>query len=212
MIAKPVSIGLSLLFILAHAMFLTYVIKLEGMQECACARHPYLDAVKYFSAFMIVYVALAEFGFLSTDFLPASILPFMGVLGTVVSIASIVVYVLALRWISMQIQVGCKCSEEIRRTILHWWSFIFLAIVVVVALTPFVMVLTSSIGSTSVGKLKYAVMHPIATVRDTVSSVRETAKTSYGKSKDMVNMMVNKSSKNSYNNSSSGKGRGRGKR
>jgi len=144
--SRATSVALAAVFIAAHLVFLTYIVKIETLPECECARHPYLSLVKVWSIFVVCFTALTTFGFLSGDYLPAGLQPYLGALGMVVAVASIVVYALALRWVSVQVKIGCSCSADIRRDILRWWSAIFLSAVVLMTLTPFLLVVTTSIG------------------------------------------------------------------
>jgi len=143
---RALSLVVSGIVIAAHATFLAYIVKLERTPECLCASHPYLSLVKYWSIFMIGFVALSAFGFLERDFLAPYVRPYAMALGAIVSIGSIAVYYLALRWIAVQVQIGCQCSEELRRDIMWWWSMLYLATAVVATLTPFVLTLLAATG------------------------------------------------------------------
>lgn len=163
------------LFAAAHLTFLTYIVKIEKIPECECARHPYLTLVKIWSIFVVCFTALSMFGFLSADYLPAGLQPYLGTLGMLVSVASVVVYTLALRWIAAQVRIGCHCSAEIRRDVLKWWSILFLAGVIILMLLPFLVVITSGIGSVG-SKASTGIRTAVAMTNRATGSVRKAVK------------------------------------
>jgi uncharacterized membrane protein YuzA (DUF378 family) len=155
-------------------LFLTTYAYIDHLEKigCECATHPYRNFVKWFPLWAVAYIII--FMFLPFN-LVESIFGSAGAMihATIVAlfgIVAIVFFVLAFiytRWLMME---KCKCSEDIRRDVIYWWSM--LTIILLVA--AFVLMLgTSTVVSNRGVNLKAAVAETSRLGRSTLSSPRE---------------------------------------
>jgi membrane-associated HD superfamily phosphohydrolase len=156
----------------------TYIDKLERI-NCACAEHPYKDFIKKYIIFAICFL-------LVTAFLPPSLVvgavgPVYGIIYLIIKwiyvIATVVFFIYALRYVQYLTREKCKCSEDIRRDVLYWWSIIQLVIFSILILLPFIIMFASggyalavSSGKSVVSNLDKTVM--MTTVNPTNGIVR----------------------------------------
>ncbi len=120
----------------------TYIDKLERI-NCACAEHPYKKFIKNYIIFAMCFL-------LVTAFLPPSLVvgffgPVYGLVYLAIKwvyvIATIVFFIYALRYVQYLTREKCKCSEDVRRDVLYWWSIIQLVIFAILILLPFIIMI-----------------------------------------------------------------------
>jgi uncharacterized membrane protein YuzA (DUF378 family) len=155
-------------------LFLTTYAYIDHLEKigCECATHPYRKFVKYFPlwavAFIVIFMFL-PFNLVEAIFGPAGAMIHSAVV-FLFGIVAIVFFILAfvyVRWLMME---KCKCSEDIRREVIYWWSM--LTIIMLVA--AFVLTLaTSNIISNRGVNVKAAVAETSRLGRSTLSSPRE---------------------------------------
>ena len=182
---------LSVIGILLMGLTYTYIDKLER-SKCACAEHPYKDFIKKYIIFAICFLAV-------TAFLPPSLV--VGMIGPVYSlayvavkwvyvIATIVFFVYALQYVRFLAQEKCKCSEDVRRDVLYWWSIVELLILSILVVLPFIVVLLSGSVSLAVvsgkGVLKSLDDTVMMTAINPISGAKK-ATSSFGKTLQNIN-------------------------
>lgn len=157
---------LSVIGVVLMGLTYTYIDKLERI-KCACAEHPYKNFIKKYIIFAICFLGV-------TAFLPPTRV--VGMFGPMYAmvylaikwiyvIATIVFFVYALQYVRFLTREKCKCSEDIRREVLYWWSITELVILSVLVVLPFLIVfvtgglaLTISSGKSALSNLDKAVM------------------------------------------------------
>ena len=134
---------LSVIGVVLMGLTYTYIDKLERI-NCACAEHPYKKFIKNYIIFAICFL-------LVTAFLPPSVVigfigPVYGLIYLAIKwiyvIATIVFFIYALRYVQYLTREKCKCSEDIRRDVLYWWSITQLVIFAILVILPFIMMFT----------------------------------------------------------------------
>lgn len=131
---------LSIIGVVLMALTYTYIEKLERI-NCACAEHPYKNFIKNYIIFAISFLLI-------TAFLPPSMV--LGVLGPIYGvvyliikwiyvISTLIFFIYALRYVQYLTREKCKCSEDIRRDVLYWWSIIQLVIFSILIVLPFIL-------------------------------------------------------------------------
>jgi hypothetical protein len=135
---------LSVIGVVLMGLTYTYIDKLERI-NCACAEHPYKNFIKNYIIFAICFLIV-------TAFLPPSMVvgligPIYGLIYLIIKwiyvIATIVFFVYALRYVQYLTREKCKCSEDVRREVLYWWSIIQLIIFSILVLLPFIVMIAS---------------------------------------------------------------------
>lgn len=135
---------LSIIGVVLMALTYTYIDKLERI-KCACAEHPYKNFIKKYIIFAICFLLI-------TAFLPPSMVvgflgPAYGLVYLIVKwiyvIATLVFFIYALRYVQYLTREKCKCSEDIRRDVLYWWSIIQLVIFSILIVLPFILMFTT---------------------------------------------------------------------
>lgn len=171
----------------------TYIDKLEKA-ECACAEHPYKNFIKNYILFAIVFLAI-------TAFLPPSKVvgmlgPLYGfvyvVLKWVYVIATFIFFVYALQYVRYLVKEKCKCSEDVRRSVLYWWSVVEIIIFSILVLLPFLVMFVSGGVALAVASGKDALqnlastsmeasVNPLKSAKKLPSSLRKSLKKAVGK-------------------------------
>lgn len=135
---------LSIIGVVLMALTYTYIDKLERI-NCACAEHPYKNFIKNYIIFAICFLLI-------TAFLPPSMVvgflgPIYGLVYLIIKwvyvIATLVFFIYALRYVQYLTREKCKCSEDIRRDVLYWWSIIQLVIFSILIVLPFILMFTT---------------------------------------------------------------------
>jgi putative copper export protein len=118
----------------------TYVDKLEKV-KCDCAEHPYRKFIKNYILFAVVFLAV-------TAFLPPSKVHgalgplyavLYGLVHLVYAIATFVFFIYAVKYVNYLAKEKCKCSEDVRRTVLYWWSILMIIVLVATVILPFLL-------------------------------------------------------------------------
>lgn len=132
---------LSIIGIVLMGLTYTYLDKLERI-KCACADHPYKNFIKKYIIFAICFLFV-------TAFLPPSMVvgfigPVYGMIYLIIKwiyvIATVVFFVYALRYVQYLTREKCKCSEDVRRDVLYWWSITQLVIFAILIVLPFILI------------------------------------------------------------------------
>lgn len=164
-----------------------YLDKLEKI-GCECARHKYQGFIKNYALFAIAYLALTMVlpeALIAKNFGEIGSLVFSG-LNLVFVLATFVFFVLAMIYAKYLMTEKCRCSEDMRREILYYWSIVEIALLGAIVVVPIFFHLVSSaavlVFSTiddvrkSSGKVKEAVLDPIKTARKFPSALKRDLK------------------------------------
>lgn len=182
-----VNLVTSLVGILFLALSYTYLDKLEKI-GCVCAEHKYRKYVKNFVVFAIFYLLITMF--IPLDKLVSTFGPAGGlflIVHYLFALASIVFFILAIKYIRYLMKEKCKCSEDIRREIMYYVSilellFLFFGVI----LTLIMGVVSSSIvlamntvktGTKSANTVVDAVRNPISAFKKIPGSLKKVPKT-----------------------------------
>lgn len=142
---------LSIIGVILMIVTYTYINKLERI-KCVCSEHPYRNFIKKYLIFAIIFLSI-------TAFIPPSIV--IGQLGEIYGfvymiikwvyvIATVVFFVYALQYVRYLAREKCKCSEDIRREVLYWWSITELVILGILILLPALLVLINGTVSLAI--------------------------------------------------------------
>lgn len=179
----------SVVGILLMGVTYTYIDKLEKV-DCACAEHPYKKYIKNYIVFAIIFL-------LVTAFLPPKlIIKMFGELAGIVYMlikwiyifATFIFFIYALQYVRFLMREKCKCSEDIRREVLLWWSIAEIIIYISLIFLPLTISLVSSsvaITLQSSKKLSNVVMessvNPIKSLSKIPKSLQKSVTKSFGK-------------------------------
>lgn len=184
---------LSIVGLVLMALTYTYIDKLEKI-NCECAEHPYKKFIKNYIVFAVIFL-------LVTTFLPPSrvvgmVGPLYAMVYVVVKwiyvISTFVFFVYALMYVRYLAKEKCKCSEDIRREVLYWWSLLEVIIFAVLVVLPFLVMFVSggvalavSSGKSALSNLEstsmVASVNPLKAAKTLPSSLRKSIKKSLGK-------------------------------
>lgn len=102
-----------------------YIDKLEKT-GCACADHPHRNFIKKYCIFAIVFLAVTMFippATLTKFFGPAAGMVMLA-LKWIYGIATLVFFILTMRYTRYLMREKCKCSEDLRREVIYFWSIL----------------------------------------------------------------------------------------
>lgn len=167
----------------------TYIDKLEKI-NCACAEHPYKKYIKNYIVFAIIFL-------LVTSLLPPKfIIKTFGELAGIVYMlvkwvyvfATFIFFIYALQYVRYLMREKCKCSEDIRREVLLWWSIAEIVIYVSLVFLPLTISLVSgSVAMTlqSTKELSGVIMessvNPIKSLSKVPKALRKSVTKAFGK-------------------------------
>lgn len=149
----------SLVGIVLLGLTYTYIDKLEKI-GCACAEHKYRKFIKTYSIVAFVFLVI------TMVFPPTTALkafgPMVGKLYTFAVfvpfiLATIVYFALALVYVNYLMKEKCKCSEDVRREILYYWSIVTTIIISALYLLPLLKFIVLGAVTLATGSVKYAV-------------------------------------------------------
>ena len=167
----------------------TYIDKLEKI-DCACAEHPYKKYIKNYIIFAIIFL-------LVTSLLPPGAVirmfgQFAGILYMLIKwvyvFATFIFFVYALQYVRFLMREKCKCSEDVRREVLLWWSIIEIVIYISLIFLPLVIALVSGGVAITLQNTKTmsdvvieSSSNPIRTLSRVPKSLRRSATKAFGK-------------------------------
>lgn len=156
-------------------LFLTVYTYMEKLKRtgCACAEHPYAKFVRTFPIIAAAYLVLHTFfPFLLTSSQP-TLAVVLAITHALFALAAVVFFVYAIQYARYLIKEKCKCSEDLRRELMMYWSIVLLALIVVSV------VLTLSAASTATGALTAVVSRKgvvASTLTDPLRSLKSATK------------------------------------
>lgn len=170
---------LQLVMIALFAVAYSYIDKMEKA-GCDCAMHPYRNYIKYFPIFAMVYLVLTLLNpvFMRRNAALAFALKIAQILFTV---GAFVFFILAIKYINYLVQEKCKCSEDVRREIVFYWSIVHVALIALGLLFVIVGAVVGAVFMSKVPDFKHTVVPGaraavVDGVRDPVKSIREIPK------------------------------------
>jgi MFS family permease len=121
--------------IILIALFLTTYVYVDKLEKtgCECSAHPYRNFVKMFPLYAVAYIVIfmfLPFNLFEAVFGPAGKLV-QGVIALLFGIAVLVFFVMAFMYSRWLMTEKCKCSEDVRREILYYWSMLTILLMVV---------------------------------------------------------------------------------
>jgi hypothetical protein len=125
-----------------------YIQKLEKT-GCPCANHPYKEYIKTFTAIAFVYILVMML--IPQQYLLKSTNGVWGVAYAIFSVAflvaTVIFFVYSIKYVQYLVREKCKCSEDIRREILYYWSIAHLIYMGIVVLIPiFILIIGGSMA------------------------------------------------------------------
>lgn len=164
-----------------------YIDKLEKT-GCECAMHKYKNFIKKYALFAVAYLALSivvpEKAFAGMFGEAGAYALFL--LHFLFVVATMVFFVLALIYAKYLMEEKCKCSEDMRREILYYWSILMIAILGSVVVIPIFMSMTSSAMAVAVNTVdrvsksstdvRSAMMNPLKSAKRVPGALRSQLK------------------------------------
>jgi hypothetical protein len=150
-LSYPVQLAIGLVGVILFFTTYTYIEKLEKL-GCPCAESPYRSFIKNFCIAAIIY--LVVFMVMPANTLVKTFGKIGGLIVVIVSIIFtilfIIFYIVAFIYTSGLIREKCKCSEDVRREALYYWSIIEIILFATVLILPlFVSVVGAGIAIVS---------------------------------------------------------------
>ena len=159
----------------------TYIQKLENI-GCACSVHPYRDFIRTFSIIASVYFGIVMFAApkIINKSLGTELTVLYNLLDFIFLSMTLVYFYCCIEYVRYLVNEKCKCSEDLRRDIILWYSivemFLLLLVVMVALIIPV-------IGSTSISAidgvtkmrsgLKSTLLNPIGSVRESPTKIKK---------------------------------------
>lgn len=132
------SLLLGFIILVLFATSYMYLDKLEKT-GCLCAEHPYKKYMKVYSVFAFVYILVMMF--IPKSFMNEKsnviMLAVTAVLSVAFLVGTVVFFVYSIKYVNYLVREKCKCSEDVRREVLYYWSImhlIYLSIIVLFAI------------------------------------------------------------------------------
>lgn len=167
----------------------TYIRKLESV-DCACAEHPHKDYIKKYLMFAIGWLLVTSV--LSPAKAVSLFGPVFGIiykfLHWVYVIATVVFFIYSIKYVNYLMREKCKCSEDVRRSVLYWWSILMIVIYVSLVLIPLLVVFVSGGVALAISSGKgglrtldtvatESAMNPLKSARKVPKALRQSLKT-----------------------------------
>ena len=144
---------LQLVIIALFGVTYMYIEKMERA-GCECALHPYRKFIKYFPVFAVLYLVLTMFNPLFIMKQPA-LAPVLMVMNILYTIGAFVFFIFAIKYINFLVGEKCKCSEDVRREVVYYWSIVHLAIIALGLLLVVLAAIFGAIFMSRVPNLKH---------------------------------------------------------
>jgi hypothetical protein len=152
-ISITLSVVINLVMIALFGIAYMYMAKLEKV-GCACAVHKYRDFVKYFPIFAIVYLLLTMFNPLFVRKNPA-LAGVFAIMSMLYTIGAVVFFVCAIQYVRFLVAEKCKCSEDVSREVLYYWSIFHLVIIALALLAQLLLIVSAAVFMAKIPDLKH---------------------------------------------------------
>lgn len=165
----------------------TYIDKLEKI-GCPCAESPYKDFIKKFCIAAIVYFVVIML------IPPETLVRMTGPIGALVlvivtiifTILFIVFYIVAFKYTGTLMREKCKCSEDVRREALYYWSIIEIILFSTIIILPLFVTIMGMAIALVVSSVNYVhdsssvarnlVLDPVKSIAKVPASLKASAK------------------------------------
>uniref|UniRef100_A0A6C0CTJ6 Uncharacterized protein n=1 Tax=viral metagenome TaxID=1070528 RepID=A0A6C0CTJ6_9ZZZZ len=116
-----------------------YILKLERI-ACQCAEHPYRNFIKNYILFAIGFLVVTTFvpPAMADKLFGANLAVVYKLIQVLYGFATVIFFIYALIYVRYLVKEKCKCSEDIRREVLYYWSIAEIVIIGVVLVLPWI--------------------------------------------------------------------------
>jgi len=128
-----------------------YVDKMEKT-GCHCSVHPYRDFIRTYPIFAIIYLTISMFApmFMKSG----AFAVVMQIASFLFTIGTVIFFILAIKYVEYLIREKCKCSEDVRREMLYYWSIVHLSLIVLIVVIGLFGILISGMTLSSLASEK----------------------------------------------------------
>lgn len=165
----------------------TYIDKLEKL-GCPCAEHPHRSFIKNFCIWAIIYLIVLMV------IPPKTLMNSLGniggvvltIIGFVFVIMFIIFFIVSMRYTSYLMREKCKCSEDVRREALYYWSIIEIILYAILLVVPLFFMILGSAFAIVLMSVKYVhesaavardiALNPVSNIAKIPASVKASAK------------------------------------
>ena len=166
----------------------SYIDKLEKI-NCECAVHPNQKFIKNYIIFAVVFLLVTAFmppGRMNSVFGPMYAVVYQ-IIAFVFAIATFVFYIYAMRYARYLMVEKCKCSEDVRREVMYYWSMLMVVLFVLLVVVGFITAIaqgaaaiTLTSGKSGLKELSRTAMevtsNPIKSIRRVPKSLEKSVK------------------------------------
>jgi len=164
-----------------------YIQKLERI-ACQCAEHPYRKFIKNYILFAIGFLVVTTFvpPAVADKLFGANFAVVYKLIQVLYGFATVIFFIYALLYVRYLVKEKCKCSEDVRREVLYYWSIAEIVIIGVVLVLPWISkIVLGSLGvMMSATKdllrkesvVREAAVNPLKAARKLPASLKKTAK------------------------------------
>jgi len=178
---------MSILGIVLMVVTYMYILKLERV-ACQCAEHPYRNFIKNYILFAIAFLVVTTFvpPAVADKLFGANFAVVYKLIQVLYGFATVIFFVYALLYVRYLVKEKCKCSEDVRREVLYYWSIAEIVIIGVVLVLPWISkIVLGSLGvmmsatKDLLGKesvVREAAVNPFKAARKLPASLKKTVK------------------------------------
>ena len=178
---------MSILGIVLMAVTYMYILKLERI-ACQCSEHPYRNFIKNYILFAIGFLVVTTFvpPAVADKVFGANFAVVYKLIQVLYGSATIIFFIYALQYVRFLVKEKCKCSEDVRREVLYYWSIVEIIIIGVILVLPWISkIVLGSLGVVmSATKdlirkesvVREAAVNPLKTARKLPASLKKTVK------------------------------------
>jgi UPF0716 family protein affecting phage T7 exclusion len=164
-----------------------YIQKLERV-ACQCAEHPYRNFIKNYILFAIGFLVITTFvpPAVADKLFGANFAVVYKLIQVLYGFATVIFFIYALLYVRYLVKEKCKCSEDIRREVLYYWSVAEIIIIGVILVLPWISkIVLGSLGVMMTATkdllskesvVREAAVNPFKAARKLPSSLKKTAK------------------------------------
>lgn len=150
-----IHVVIQLILLILFGICYSYMKKLDDMKEvCPCAEHPYRKFIMYYPVFAIIYLLLTLFNPVLVKKNP-SLGPLLAIASMIYTLFTFVFLIMAIRYVNALTKSHCKCSEDVRREVLYYWSIIHVTIIAIGLLIVILSAIFGAIFMSQVPSMKH---------------------------------------------------------
>lgn len=164
-----------------------YIQKLERV-ACQCAEHPYRNFIKNYILFAIGFLVITTFvpPAAADKLFGANFAVVYKLIQVLYGFATVIFFIYALLYVRYLVKEKCKCSEDVRREVLYYWSVAEIIIIGVILVLPWISkIVLGSLGVMMTATkdllskesvVREAAVNPFKAARKLPSALKKTAK------------------------------------